>query len=193
METTLAEFLMGMFAGTVTGLLAVLTRTTSKVSRRFSKRRAQTIRRKKPKARGARRNSSSSRGNTLKPRARLTNPVQDTEGALALAPPPVQTVASCPACGLEAPEPLLAEHFLGSPSHENPQASSEEEETVEDPTEPVKVEDSQGALRTLLQMLVPPRAFGHRRQQKTQNPLSDYVTPIDAVRKLSTNPLLDPL
>lgn len=192
METTLAEFLMGMFAGTITGLLAVLTRTTNRVSRRFSKPRAQAIRRRKAKAMGARRNISSSRTNTLKPRARHILPVNHDESPPPVAPLPVQTIASCPSCGLEAPESLMAEHFLGSPSHENPRVLSEEE-TVEGPAEPVEVDDSKGELRTLLQMLVPPRAFGHRRQQKTQNPLSDYVTPIGPVRKLSMNPLRDPL
>lgn len=192
LETTLAEFLMGMFAGTITGLLAILTKTTNKASRKFAKPQAQTIRRRNAKVRGARRNISSDRTNTLKPRARQIPPAQHSENPRPSAPAPVQIMASCPSCGLKAPESLMAEHFLGSPSHENAQAHSGEEETVRVPAQPAKVEDPQQSVRTLLQMLVPPRAFGHRRQQKTQNPLSDYVTPISRVRKLSMNPLGDP-
>lgn len=191
METTLAEFLMGMFAGTITGLLAILTKTTHKASHKFAKPQAQTNKRRKAKVRGARRNIPSNRTNTLRPRPAQIPPVQHTENPPPSAPTPVQIMASCPSCRLEAPESLMAEHFLGSPSHKNPQAHSGEEETVKT-VKPSKIEDPQQSVRTLLQMLVPPRAFGHRRQEKTQNPLSDYLTPISRARKLSTNPLGDP-
>jgi len=67
---------------------------------------------------------------------------------------------TCPSCGLQAPESLLAEHFMGSPSHEN------------GPPKIVEAEDSRQSVRNLLQMLVPPRAFGRRHAYKSVIPIS---------------------
>jgi len=75
-----------------------------------------------------------------------------------------ETVPACPTCGLQAPEALLMEHFQASPSHEL--GTPEPSPTIINGTisaEPIlvsKEDDSRNSMRNLLQMLVPPRAFG---------------------------------
>ncbi|HZY46957.1 MAG TPA: hypothetical protein VFE96_04095 [Candidatus Bathyarchaeia archaeon] len=89
---------------------------------------------------------------------------------------------TCPSCGLQAPGNLLAEHFLGSPSHKNgplkvvaePAKTEREKKTEED--------DSTQSVRNLLQMLVPPRAFGHRHEQRSVDPVASVVKEIDPHR-----------
>lgn len=89
---------------------------------------------------------------------------------------PVSLVSACPSCGLQAPETLMAEHFMQSPSHQygpiqlpTTIVNANTEESV-----PVEV-DPKNALRSLLQMLVPPRAFGRRHAHRTVSPLSTIV------------------
>ncbi len=94
-------------------------------------------------------------------------------------PTPTATVASfdtCPSCGLQAPGSLLAEHFLGSPSHKNGPPKIVKAETVEiEASEDTKDDDSKQSVRNLLQMLVPPRAFGRRHEHRSVNPISSVV------------------
>jgi hypothetical protein len=83
---------------------------------------------------------------------------------------------TCPSCGLQAPGSLLAEHFLGSPSHRNGppkivKVDAAEVEAVEEARE----EDSKQSVRNLLQMLVPPRAFGRRHAHRSMGPISSIV------------------
>jgi hypothetical protein len=95
--------------------------------------------------------------------------------------------STCPACGLEAPEGLLAEHFLQSPSHRTPRPAppiivavpSSHGAGLADSNVSAAEEDSNLSFRNLLQMLVPPRAFGHRTQQRTVNPLSKMIQAIE--------------
>jgi hypothetical protein len=92
---------------------------------------------------------------------------------------PTATVMSfdtCPSCGLQAPESLLAEHFLGSPSHMNgppkiAKADIAQDEAVEEAGE----DDSKQSVRNLLQMLVPPRAFGRRHAHRSISPISSII------------------
>src|SRR5207245_11062545 len=68
---------------------------------------------------------------------------------------------TCPSCGLQAPGSLLAEHFLGSPSHRNGPPKIVEADAVEiKASEEAKEEGSKKSVRNLLQRLSPPRAFG---------------------------------
>ena len=92
-------------------------------------------------------------------------------------------VYSCPACGLQAPKSLMIEHLLGSPSHKHGPAKPEPtaDRAVEnDPASVESDEDSRQSLRNLLQILVPPRAFGRRHEQKTVNPISYLVQTADS-------------
>jgi hypothetical protein len=83
---------------------------------------------------------------------------------------------TCPSCGLQAPGSLLAEHFLGSPSHRNGPPKIVKADNVEvEASEEAKEEDSKQSVRNLLQMLVPPRAFGHRHAHRSMGPISSIV------------------
>jgi hypothetical protein len=86
------------------------------------------------------------------------------------------TFDTCPSCGLQAPGSLLAEHFLGSPSHKNgpPKIVKVEPAEIEAADEAEK-EDSKQSVRNLLQMLVPPRAFGRRHAHRSMGPISSIV------------------
>jgi len=82
-----------------------------------------------------------------------------------------QTVIySCPTCGLQAPKTLMVEHLQGSPIHQRGRAQPEQttDRRVEkEPAGVAREEDSRDSLRSLLQILLPPRAFGRRHEQKT--------------------------
>jgi hypothetical protein len=71
---------------------------------------------------------------------------------------------------------LLAEHFLGSPSHRNGPPKIVKADIVEvEESEEAKEEDSKQSVRNLLQMLVPPRAFGRRHAHRSMGPISSIV------------------
>lgn len=83
---------------------------------------------------------------------------------------------TCPSCGLQAPGSLLTEHFLGSPSHRNGIPKMVEADPVEvEAAIEEEEEDSRQSVRNLLQMLVPPRAFGRRHAYKTVGPISPII------------------
>jgi len=83
---------------------------------------------------------------------------------------------TCPSCGLQAPGSLLAEHFLGSPSHRNGPPKMAKSDPVEmEAVEEAKEEDSKQSVRSLLQMLVPPRAFGRRHDHRSMGPISSII------------------
>jgi hypothetical protein len=83
---------------------------------------------------------------------------------------------TCPSCGLQAPGSLLAEHFLGSPSHRNGPPKIVKVDAAEiRADERAKEEDSKQSVRNLLQMLVPPRAFGRRHAHRSMGPISSIV------------------
>lgn len=86
------------------------------------------------------------------------------------------TLETCPSCGLQAPDKLLAEHFLGSPSHRNgPQKVSTIEPTPTETNGELGEDDSKQSVRNLLQILVPPRAFGRRHAHRAMGPISPVV------------------
>jgi hypothetical protein len=193
LDLTILEFLLGMVGGTVFGLLVVkrmgrnapLQKTTS--SRKLAK--------TKPRAMLKQARNRNRRPRSLR---RIRSPVQPVE-PLRMEPAVTtlaMNVSSCPTCGLQAPMALIAEHFLGSPSHEK--GSPEPAVTVAEKTASEKSqvlsseEDAKNSLRSLMQMLVPPRAFGRRHQQRTVNPLAQLVQTIDDARSALVQPLKGP-
>src|SRR6266571_846412 len=104
-----------------------------------------------------------------------------------------EAVPACPTCGLQAPEALLMEHFQASPSHEQGTPQSlpiiADDPVSAEPTLVSSEEDSRNSMRNLLQMLVPPRAFGRRHQNKTANPLSHVIRTIEESRSGLIHPL----
>ncbi len=105
-------------------------------------------------------------------------PIETVTDSSSVATVSQTAVYSCPACGLQAPKSLMIEHLLGSPSHKNGPAKPEPtaDRAVENnPASVESDEDSRDSLRNLLQILLPPRAFGRRREQKTVNPISHLV------------------
>lgn len=183
METTIIEFLFGLVAGTIAGLL-IVKRTGNKTTTP-----RKTLRTTKPQV--ARPKAVSRQVKARNPRSRRLNrlPARTQQQLVATVPgssppaPASQTaVLSCPACGLQAPESLMAEHFLGSPSHKNGPIKLEPakaDNVIQRQSEAIRFEeDSMNSLRHLLQMLVPPRAFGRRHEQKSINPLSMVVQTI---------------
>jgi hypothetical protein len=188
LEITILEFLAGVVAGTISGLLIVkrmgrntrVPRTTA--SRKSAGPKAKAAL-KQAKTRGARRRSI----RRLRPSVLPTEIVNVAPTVATLA----VNVSSCPTCGLQAPDALMAEHFLGSPSHENG-APEPEVTVVEDATfdkSRSSEEDAKSSLRSLLQMLVPPRAFGRRHQDRTINPLSHLVQTVAQAQDSVVRPL----
>lgn len=191
MDITIIEFLAGVAAGTISGLLIVkrmgrnmpLPRTT--VTRKIARTKPRPVL-KHAKTRGTRPRS-----------ARHVRPLVQPSDTLTVEPtvtPLTIDVSSCPTCGLQAPEALMAEHFLGSPSHENG-VPEPEVTTVGDAlfdASSASEEDAKSSLRHLLQMLVPPRAFGRRHQGRTVNPLTSLVQTVADARGSVVRPLRGP-
>jgi len=78
------------------------------------------------------------------------------------------TVYTCPACGLQGAKSMMVEHLMASPLHrlsvrpeQEPDHKVEEAQAME-----LREQDSRDSLRNLLQILLPPRAFGRRHEQK---------------------------
>jgi hypothetical protein len=190
LEITIIEFLAGVVAGTISGLLIVkrmgrntpLPRTT--VSRKIARTKPRSG--LKPKTRGTRPRSVRHIRPAVQPSDTLV--IEPTVTALAV------SISSCPTCGLQAPGALMAEHFLGSPSHEN--GSTEPEVTVAEDAifdmSRSSEEDAKSSLRSLLQMLVPPRAFGRRHQDRTVNPLSRLIQTVADAQGSVVRPLRGP-
>jgi hypothetical protein len=191
LEITILEFLAGVVAGTLSGLLVVkrigrnnpLPRTTS--SRKLARTKARAPL-KQAKTRSARSRSI----------RRLRRPAQPS-GTVSVEPtvtPLAVSVSSCPTCGLQAPDALMAEHFLGSPSHEDGTREPETaivETAIFDQSHSSE-EDAKSSVRSLLQMLVPPRAFGRRHQERTVNPLSRLVQSVADAQGSVVRPLRGP-
>jgi hypothetical protein len=191
LEITILEFLAGVVAGTISGLLIVkrmgrntpLPRTT--VSHKITRTKPRSGL-KQAKIRGKRPRSVRHMRPAVQPSDTLTT--EPTVTTLAV------SVSSCPTCGLQAPATLMAEHFLGSPSHENGSPEPEVaivEEALFDVSH-ASEEDAKSSLRHLLQMLVPPRAFGLRHQGRTVNPLSSIVQTVADARGTVVRPLKGP-
>jgi len=191
LEITILEFLAGVVAGTISGLLIVkrmgqntpMPRTT--VSHKIAGTKAKAAL-KQAKTRGARPRSV----RRLRPSVLPTEIVNVEPIVATLA----VSVSSCPTCGLQAPDALMAEHFLGSPSHENGSPEPDVmivEDAIFDRSRSSE-EDAKSSVRNLLQMLVPPRAFGRRHQHRTVNPLSHLVQTVAEARGSVVRPLGGP-
>ena len=191
LDITIFEFIAGVVAGTLSGVLIVkrmgrnapLPRTM--VSRKIVRTKPRRVL-KKAKTRATRPRSSRRVRPSVQPSDTLT--IEPTVTALAA------TFSSCPTCGLQAPDALMAEHFLGSPSHENgvpePDVTMIEDAIFDVPQ--ASEEDAKNSLRHLLQMLVPPRAFGRRHQGRTVNPLSSLVQTVADAQGSLVRPLRGP-
>jgi hypothetical protein len=155
--------------------------------------------RSRPKSRGktavhSSRTRKARRGLRSKPRANsIVQPITVTSDPPAVLAVVQHTVPSCPTCGLQAPQDLMMEHFQASPSHElgTPEPSPR---IINGsiPAEPILVsteDDSRNSMRNLLQMLVPPRAFGRRHQDRTVNPLSHVIRTLEESRDGVVHPL----
>jgi hypothetical protein len=193
LEITIIEFLFGIVAGTVSGLLIVkrMGQKTPTPRTTISRKLARTKSRASPKHAKPR----SARTRSIHRIRRLAQPsetvsVEPTVTALAV------NISSCPTCGLQAPDALMAEHFLGSPSHENgtpePAVTTVENALFDQSQALSDEEDAKSSVRSLLQMLVPPRAFGRRHQQRTVNPLSRLVRTIEDAQSALVQPLKGP-
>jgi len=142
---------------------------------------------------GVKRTSARVSRKTSRPRYRKgpgkTNGLQDQSpdgGSTALSPPNSSpAVSACPSCGLVAPDELMVEHFAGSPSHEKGKAQGEPLDTTSDakPSTPDHSRETIDTMRHIIQMLIPPRAFGRRHLERTENPLSEIVQGLDTARK----------
>jgi hypothetical protein len=179
MDTIIIGFLVGIVASTVSVFLTVRLASEKLGPQRIihAPRRAQAARaavsRKRSKPRHVK--PRSIRKLRMKPQPR---PVETDFGTPTVAPMQM-IVSSCPACGLQAPEKLMTEHFMGSPSHQYGPVQPIATAVVNNVEEELNVEeDSQNSVRSLLQMLVPPRAFGRRHANRTVSPVSRIVEPI---------------
>ncbi len=191
MDPVMIEFMGGLLAGTL-GVLTVMLRTGHLTV--VLRPRNQTpitmpmlVVRKPRKASPVRRRSISpptkkgrSAATDVRTRRKAKNKTPDATPAPSQTPviPSATTVSfdTCPSCGLQAPGPLLTEHFLGSPSHKNGLLKKVEADPVKaEAVAEAEEEDSRQSVRNLLQMLVPPRAFGRRHAHKSVSPISPIV------------------
>ena len=123
----------------------------------------------------------------------ILQPMIVTSDAPKMAAVVLESVSECPTCRLQAPQALMMEHFLASPSHE--EGTTEQLPVIIDgkiPEESNLVsseEDLRNSMRHLLQMLVPPRAFGRRHLHRTVNPLSHVIRTLEASRGDVLHPL----
>jgi len=179
MDPIIFEFLGGLLVGAMAGLMVVLrirrpTPATMPIL---------AVRKTRSAASVHRRRTSPTRDRTTaisaKTRRKAKTKTPDVTIAPSQTPSTTQATVSfdtCPSCGLQAPGSLLAEHFLGSPSHKNGPPKIVKAESVEiEASEDTKDDDSKQSVRNLLQMLVPPRAFGRRHAHRSMGPISSIV------------------
>jgi hypothetical protein len=187
MEPILIEFLIGVIVGTIPALV-ITTRMTSKTALRKRDHLRDTVRQstrhrtrltpltptavpRQLKNRDAKPASTSKELLTVELKANGTVEEIPKKEATAI-------LYSCPTCGLEASERILAEHFLGSPGHQHGPVIPEPPaigNKIEEDKRISPQDDPGNSLRSLLQMLVPPRAFGRRHAQRTVDPLAQLV------------------
>ena len=200
MEATIVQFLMGILGGTIAGLFAVqrkvsteslrATRTAGNTNPSSVKRTRTMTRPKRLKAAPLRRKK------TTKPRSSALVSFPQVEASSSSLSASSKAISTCPSCGLEAPDALIAEHFSGSPSHRE---GKKIREGADDASPEITCkrstddDDPRRTLRNLLQMLVPPRAFGHRHLDKRENPISRIVHELDPIQKRLIEPLTTPL
>jgi len=190
MDPVIFEFLGGLLAGTLvmlavvfrTGHLSMTLRTRQSSSKKMpiltirKTRSVSSVRHRKtsPHNRKSQRTVTFA-GTRRKARTKTPDATIAPNQTLSIASAMV-SFDTCPSCGLQAPRSLLAEHFLGSPSHRNGPPKIVKVDTAEIKAgEEAKEEDSKQSVRNLLQMLVPPRAFGRRHAHRSIGPISSIV------------------
>ncbi len=180
MDPIIFEFLGGLLVGAMAGLMVVL-----RIKHPAPKMMPMLAVKKTRSARLVHRRKTSpptrDRTTVTSGKTRRKGKSKTPEAAIAQSPAPSTAIATvsfdtCPSCGLQAPGSLLAEHFLGSPSHRNGPPKIVKADPVEiEAVEEAKEEDSRQSVRSLLQMLVPPRAFGRRHAHRSIGPVSSIV------------------
>src|SRR5437660_371255 len=179
MDPVMFEFLGGLLVGGMAGVMVLFR------NRRPSTETMPILQLRKPKSASSVRRRKKSptaergRNNITVARTRRKVKSMNPDATPALSQTPVIASATtvsfdtCPSCGLQAPGSLLIEHFLGSPSHRNGLPKIVQADPVEaEAAAEAKEEDSRQSVRNLLQMLVPPRAFGRRHAYKSVIPIS---------------------
>jgi len=170
MKARISRFLQGV-TGAISGL-----RPASRSGRKTVKRKTASSgkrplgrTRTKGKQRHQRVGSSTVRKRHLRGEMKPIEPMTDDPKQSS----PSQTVIySCPACGLQAPKTLMFEHLIGSPTHQLGRVEPEQaadHRLKENPGKVGQEDPSKDSLRNLLQILLPPRAFGRRHEQKNEN------------------------
>ena len=161
-------FLQGV-TGAISGHLPGGHNTKKTAPRKAIRRRkrpaGRTGTRRKLKTRKVR--SEASRDGHLKNEPKPTRGFTDRSS---LTPVAKVTVYSCPTCGLQATQASMLEHLLGSPLHQPGRVQPEKTTdhiVEEEQALALRKEDSKDSLRNLLQILLPPRPFGRRHEQKT--------------------------
>jgi hypothetical protein len=180
MDPIIFEFLGGLLVGAVAGLMVVLRfkHPAPKMMPMLAVKKTRSVRlvRRRKASPLARDRATVTSGKT---RRKGKSKTPKTPIALSAATSPAIATLSfetCPSCGLQAPGSLLAEHFMGSPSHRNgPPKIVTVDPGVAETVEKAKEEDSKQSVRNLLQMLVPPRAFGRRHAHRSMGPISSIV------------------
>lgn len=196
MEAAIVQSLMGILGGTIAALLAGQRKRRPKsprIVRAGAKRNPSSATQTRAMTRPRRLKATSPRRRkNTRPRSPSSVSLPQVEASSSSLSASFKAISTCPSCGLEAPEALMAEHFSGSPSHREgkkiregaddagPEITCKRDTDDDDPRRP---------LRNLLQMLVPPRAFGHRHLDKRENPISRIVHELDPIRKRLIEPL----
>ena|GEM_PF-2709831 len=182
MDPVIFEFLGGLLVGGMAGLM-VLSR-----NRHLSTETMPMLEVRKPRstssARHRRNSQPKGKGRIALTVARKRKKAKNTSPTATAASSQTPVIASattvsfdtCPSCGLQAPGSLLTEHFLGSPSHRNGLPKIVEADPVEvEAAVEAEEENSRQSVRNLLQMLVPPRAFGRRHAHRSVSPISPIL------------------
>jgi len=111
--------------------------------------------------------SRTSRNTDVRRKLKPTRLITDRPKLVSAAQP---TVYTCPTCGLQATKAFMLEHLLGSPLHQPGRVQQEQttdQKVGEDQHTVPREEDSTDSLRNMLQILLPPRPFGRRHEEKT--------------------------
>jgi hypothetical protein len=181
MDPTVLEFVVGLLGGALVGLTVVL-RTRHPPPKAMpvlairKQRSVSSARQRRTSLPTSAPNAVTFTKTKRKNKAKTTEPERGSQppGTISAAVP--ISFDTCPSCGLQAPESLLAEHFIGSPSHRNGPPKIVKADVAEDEAiEEAREDDSRQSVRSLLQMLVPPRAFGRRHAHRSVSPISPIV------------------
>ncbi len=200
MEATIVQFLMGILGGTIAGLFAVQRKVSAeslRATRTAGNTNPSSVKRTRTMTRPKRLKAAPLRcKKTTKPRMSALASLPQVEASSSSLSASSMAISTCPSCGLEAPDALIAEHLSGSPSHREGKKIREgahdagPEITCKRDTDD---DDPRRTLRNLLQMLVPPRAFGHRHLEKRENPISRIVHELGPRSKAADRALDNPL